>query len=79
MTEQINEQSLRQRKIAFVNSEFADVIVPLIQDVLPPMTLIGDSDYETICNAVRFDTRSELIRDLLIYMDDIKNGRKQPN
>lgn len=69
-----NEQSLKQRKIALAQSEHASVIIELIKDVMPHSFLVAKTEWETICNAVTFDVYSTIIRDMVEYLERIRNG-----
>lgn len=66
---------MKQKLIAFCNNaENIQAMLELIKMVSPQGELIGDSEYLTVVNAVKFDTRNQLILDLSNKIEFIKAG-----
>lgn len=66
---------MKQKLISFCNNQDnVQAMLELIKMVSPQGALIGDSDFKTIVNAVAFDTRSQLILDLIEKIQFIKEG-----
>ncbi len=72
--EELQNQSLVQKKIALAQSENALVIIELIKDVAQKLPLIGATEFETLKNAIIIDTTSTLMTDMVDYLDRIKKG-----
>lgn len=72
--EQLENQSLIQKKIALAQSEHASVIIELIRDVAQKVPLIGKDEWETAKNAVIIDTTSTLMTEMVDYLDRIRRG-----
>lgn len=68
-------QTMNQKKIALAQSVHAPVIVELVRDVLQNVPLVGNSEWETIRNALIIDTSSTILRDLVDHIDEIKRGK----
>lgn len=66
--------SLIQKKIALAQSEHAPIVLELLKDLIKPSPLVGDSEYATIVNAVRFDTQSDIVRGMVDLLEHIRNG-----
>lgn len=73
MDEQI-PQSKKQKLIALVQGDNSSTVIELIKMVIPREKLIGDNEFSTIVNAVKFDTREQMILDIVQLMEEIKNG-----
>lgn len=69
-----SEQSMNQRKIALAQSGAGPVIISMISDVLQKVPIVGNSEWETLKNAIIIDTSSTVLRDMVDYLEDIKNG-----
>jgi hypothetical protein len=76
MTEEILEnQTMKQKKIALAQSEFAPVVIEIIRDCAQKVPLLGKTEFETLVNAITMETTSTLMRDVVGYLDDIRNGK----
>lgn len=69
-----NEQSLRQRKIALAQSEHASIIVEILRDCASKIPLVGDTEWKTIVNTLTLDAQSNLIREVVDYLERIRRG-----
>lgn len=69
-----NETTLKQKKIELANSEYAPVIIELIKDLIERSPLIGDTEYATIVNAVKFDTQSSILAGMVDHLENIRKG-----
>lgn len=69
-----SEQTLKQQKIALAQSSFAPTVIELVKDVLKNVPLIGKDQWETTKNAIILDTSSEILRDLVDHLENIKRG-----
>ena len=63
-----------QRILALAQSEHAQAVVELLQHVMPREKLLGDNEYQTVVNAVKFDTRAETIESVFVFLDNVKKG-----
>ncbi len=72
--EVLENQTLDQKKIAFVQSGFADVVVVLLREASAHNPLVGATEFATVVNAVTLDAQSQLILDFITQLDAIKNG-----
>lgn len=68
------EQNLYQKKIALAQSIHAPVIVELVKDVLKQVPLVGKDQWETMKNAIIIDTSTDILRDLVDHLEQIKKG-----
>lgn len=67
-------QTKKQLKIALAQSEFAPIVIELLRECMDQTELVGDSEYSTVVNAVRFDTQSEIIRRVVEHLENIRQG-----
>lgn len=70
----IPDQSLKQRKIAFAQSEHASILVELLKDCMGQGALIADTEFKTVVNAVTLEVQSNLLRRVVDYLDEIRSG-----
>ena len=68
------EQTMRQRKALFANNVDVGVLVQLLRECSHQGPLVGESEYDTVVNAVRLDAQSDLITELIKQIDLIKKG-----
>jgi hypothetical protein len=70
-----DNQSLVQKKIALAQSEHALIIIELMKDIMPKVPLVDDkSEWKTIVNAITLEVQSTMLRDMVDYLENIKNG-----
>lgn len=67
-------QSVIQKKIAFAQSEHVETVLLILKEISRQEKLVGDSEYETIVNAVTMDAQGEMIIRLINTIDFIKKG-----
>ncbi len=68
-------QSLKQKKIALAQSEHAPVVIELLKDCRTElMSVIADDEFHTLVNALTLEKEAELIRRVVVYIDEIKQG-----
>lgn len=68
------EQSILQRKAEFANSSHIAIVIQLLRECSHKGPLVGQSEYETVVNAVRLDAQSDLINEFISQIDSIKKG-----
>lgn len=68
------EQSIKQKKIAFAQSEHIEAVIVLLREACRQEKLVGDTEYETVVNAVTLDAQSDLIIKFINQIDFIKSG-----
>jgi hypothetical protein len=79
--EQLEEEGIRfeaqsetQQKILFAQSPFVPIVVKLLRESMVNQRLVGDSEYETVVNAVRLDSQSDLLNSFINSIEEIKKG-----
>lgn len=72
--EELEVQSMKQKKIKLATSEYAMVVLEIIRDCAQKVPLIGRDQFETTKNAIIMDTTSTLMRDVVEYFEEIKKG-----
>lgn len=66
--------TIKQKKIAFAQSEHVDAAVLILRETISQKPLVGSSEYETVVNAVTLDAQSDMILKFLNTLDFIKKG-----
>jgi len=69
-----NEQSTKQKKIALAQSEHAPTIILLLKDIMDQSPLIADTEFKTIVNAITLDVQSTILRKMVDYLEEIRQG-----
>jgi len=67
-------QSIDQRKIAFAQGADIANVIQILREGADQRPLVGDTEYETVVNAVRLDAQSDLINKFINNIDSIKKG-----
>lgn len=69
-----NEQTLKQKKIALAQSEHAGTIIELMKDCTSKTPLIADTEFKTLLNAITLEVESNMIRNMVDYLESIRAG-----
>ncbi len=75
MEDELPPQSIIQKQILFANN--ADAIaaaIEIIKSTFETTQLVGDSEYSTVVNAVKFDTQQNVMLGFLKRLDFIREG-----
>jgi len=70
----MDEQTLKQKKIALATSEHASTIIELMKDCMPQVPIIAKTEWETIVNAVTLEVHGTMLRAMVDYLEDIRKG-----
>jgi hypothetical protein len=68
------EQTLKQKKIALAQSEYAPIVIELLKDCIIQKPIIANTEFETLVNAITLEVQGTMLRNMLDYMDNIRNG-----
>lgn len=68
------EQTLKQKKIAFAQSEHLEAVLAILKDSAGQQKLVGETEFETIKNAITLDSNSTMIKNFINLIDHIKKG-----
>ncbi len=68
------EQSINQKKIAFAQSAHIEAVLALLRESAGVPILVGETEYETVVNAVTLDAQQNLIKNFINQLDFIKKG-----
>ncbi len=63
-----------QKKIAFAQSEHVQIVIQLLQECGGVPSLVGDTEFSTVVNAVTLDAQQNLVRNFISTIDEIKKG-----
>jgi len=74
MSEEINEQSMKQKKIAFAQSEHVAIAIRILQDCGSIQQLVGETEYATVVNAVTLDAQQDMIKKFINSLDSIRKN-----
>lgn len=69
-----NENQTIKQRMMIVSAQYPDVVLELLKSVIPKRSLVGDSEYATVVNAVTFDVQSDIITNVGELMENIRNG-----
>jgi len=69
-----NEQSIKQKKILFSNSEHLEGALAILKDCCAGQKLVGETEFATVRNAITMDAQGQLIIDFIAAIDRIKKG-----
>jgi hypothetical protein len=70
----MDNQTLKQKKIALAQSEHAPIIIELMRDCLSQTPLIADTEWKTIVNTITLDTQSTMLRSMVDLLENIRKG-----
>lgn len=75
MNDELPDQSLVQMQILFANdANMVRAAIEVIKSTFTTDALVGSSEYETVVNAVRFDTQQNVMLGFLKQLDIIREG-----
>ena len=70
----ITEQSMKQKKILLAQSEHAPIVIELMKDCIEQIPLVGDTEFQTMKNAITFDVQSSMLRRMVDLLENIRQG-----
>jgi len=69
------DQSLKQKMISFATSEYAPGAIELLKKCRTQLTtVLSDTEFSTIVNALTLEIEANLIQRLVVAIDKIRNG-----
>ena len=72
----MDEQTRKQKIIALAQSDTVPVMIELLKDCRTQLTTImADDEFHTLVNALTLEIETNLIQRVVIYVDDIRNGK----
>lgn len=75
MQDELPPQSLIQKQIAFAaDPDMVRAALEVIKSTFVTDTLVGDSEYKTVVNAVTFDVQQNVMIGFMKRIDFIKEG-----
>lgn len=69
-----DDQSLKQKKIAFAQSTHFEAVLAILKECSRQTKLVGDNEFQTIVNAVTLDAQSDMLVKFINQVDFIKGG-----
>jgi hypothetical protein len=70
----MDEQNLKQKKIALATSEHAPIIIELMKDCMTQVPITADTEWKTIVNALTLDVQGTMLRTMVDYLENIRKG-----
>ncbi len=67
-------QSIKQKKIAFAQSDHIEAVIQILQECGGVSKLIGDNEFLTVVNAATLDSQQNMITKFINTIDFIKQG-----
>lgn len=75
MPNELPPQSLVQKQITFANdADMVAAAIEIIKSTFETTALLGNNEYETVVNAVKFDTQQNVMLGFLKQLDFIREG-----
>ncbi len=74
--EELVNQTLEQKVVSFATSEhYAGAVELLKRSTTQVMTIIGETEFKTVVNALTLELESDLIRRFVVAIDEIRTGK----
>lgn len=70
----MEDQTITQKKIILAQSEHAPVILELMKDCISKNSLVADTEWQTIVNAITLDVQGTMLKDMADRLEAIRNG-----
>jgi hypothetical protein len=75
-----SEESTRQKMISFATSEFAPGAIELLKKCRTQLsTVMADTEFKTLVNALTLEIEANLIQRLVISIDKVRHGETTLN
>lgn len=71
---ELENQSMIQKKMAFAGSDHLATVIQLLTESAGIENLVGDTEYETLVNAITLDAQQNMIKSFIASIDRIKSG-----
>lgn len=71
----LQTQTLKQKKIAFAqNVDMVDAVLALLKEGMRHEKLVGETEFETLVNAITMDAQADMMIELINTIEFIKKG-----
>ena len=70
----MEDQTLKQKKIALATSEHAPIIIELMKDCMPQNLIVADTEFKTLVNAITLEVQGTMLRAMVDHLEDIRSG-----
>lgn len=71
----MDDQSRKQKIITLATSEQAPVVIELLKDCRTELTsVMADTEFKTLVNALTLEIEAQLIGRVVVYLDNVRNG-----
>jgi len=74
MENEQQNQSLNQKKMALAASEHAPIIIELMKDCMSQVTILGETEWKTIVNAITLEVQGTMLRTMVDHLEGIRRG-----
>lgn len=76
----MENQTLKQQKIALAQSEYSGTIVELMRDcTTKTVDLIADTEWQTLVNAITLEVEGKMMVKVVDYIEQIRAGALHDN
>lgn len=72
--EPLENQTINQKKMSFVQSAHLDAVLALLRDSCGEQRLVGETEFETIKNAITLEANANMIKGFIKMVDFVKSG-----
>ncbi len=74
--DEVQNITLKQKKIALSNGDNSMVIAELLKDVRTPIhSIVADDEFKTLVNALTLELETGMIQRVVAYMEEIRKGK----
>ena len=70
----MENESLKQKKIALAQSEHCSTIIELMKDCTSKTQIIADTEFKTLLNAITLEVEANLMRRMVDHLEEIRSG-----
>ena len=70
----MEDQTLKQRKIALAQSEHATTIIELMRDCTSKSPIIAETEFKTLLNAITLEVEANMMRKVVDHIESIRRG-----
>lgn len=72
--EDIQAESLKQKKIRLAQGEFALIAIEILKECMQQIELVSDTQWQTTVNSIKMDTQANILRDFVDKLEEIRQG-----
>lgn len=72
MADETQNETMMQKKARLAQGDLAPAAIEILKECMKQLPLVADSEFQTVVNAIRMDTQSDIIIEFIKRLEEIR-------